>query len=75
MTTSLKFCMIVGPLLSAVALSGSVWQSDYDALQAKNQELQQQVATQSCEIDASKAQASGRAKNRRVELTLAGSSS
>lgn len=56
MSNTIKFHLIAGTLLSGVALTGCVSQSDYDALQAKNQELQQQVAAQSAEIAANKAQ-------------------
>jgi chemotaxis protein MotB len=49
-TNPTKRCLIVGSLLSAVALAGCVSRSDYDALQAKNQELQQQVETQAAQI-------------------------
>ena len=37
--------VIVMSMLSTGALTGCVWQSDYDALQAQNQQLQQQIAT------------------------------
>jgi chemotaxis protein MotB len=49
-TNPTKRCLIVGSLLSAVVLAGCVSRSDYDALQAKNQELQQQVETQAAQI-------------------------
>jgi chemotaxis protein MotB len=47
--------LIVVSLLSTTLLTGCVvWKSDYEALQAKNQQLQQQVTTQSTEIAADK---------------------
>jgi chemotaxis protein MotB len=46
-----KRLIVSGSLLSAVILTGcGVSRSDYDALQAQNQQLQQQVATQSQQI-------------------------
>ena len=48
--------LILGSLLSPLVLSGCVWKSDFDALQAQNQQLQQQVTTQSAQIEADKAQ-------------------
>ncbi len=56
MTTPIKSSLIVGTLLSAVFLTGCVSKSDYDALQTKNQQLQEQVTAQSAEIAANKAQ-------------------
>ena len=50
MTTAGKTSLIALPVLSAALLAGCVSQSSYDALQAQNQQLQQQVATQSAEI-------------------------
>jgi chemotaxis protein MotB len=45
MTHILKRSVLLLPLLATVALAGcGVSQSDYDALQAQNQQLQQQVA-------------------------------
>ncbi|MGH7156167.1 MAG: OmpA family protein, partial [Acetobacteraceae bacterium] len=37
-------------------LPGCVWQSDYDKLQAENQQLQQQVSSQAAEISTNKEQ-------------------
>jgi chemotaxis protein MotB len=42
--------LAIGPLLCAVALGGCVSQSDYDTLQAQNQQLQQQIATQDAQL-------------------------
>lgn len=42
--------LIVGTLLSSVVLAGCVSRSDYDELQAKNQQLQQQVDAQAAQI-------------------------
>jgi len=47
--------LVYGSLLSTLLLGGCVWQSDYDALKAQNQQLQQQIAAQQAEIDAAKA--------------------
>jgi len=43
-------------LFGAILLGGCVSQSDYDALQAQNKDLQQQVATQQTQIAADQAQ-------------------
>jgi chemotaxis protein MotB len=57
MTNPTRSGLIVVSLLSTTVLTGCVvWQSDYDALQAQNQQLQQQVASQQQEITADKAQ-------------------
>jgi chemotaxis protein MotB len=48
---------ILGSLLSAMMLSGCVWRSDYDALQAQNQQLQQQNSQLQSDLAASRAQA------------------
>src|SRR5271165_1532739 len=48
--------LIFGALLSTTVLAGCVSQGDYDALKAQNQQLQQQVAQQSSELSATKAQ-------------------
>ena len=59
MSPALTRPLIVGSLLSAVALAGcGVSQSDYDALKTQNQQLQQQVDTQSKELADAKAQIS-----------------
>lgn len=51
MTNPAKYRVIVTALLSTTFLTGCVvWQSDYDALQAKNQQLQQQVASDQQQI-------------------------
>ena len=55
MTNPARHRLIVVSLLSTTLLTGCVvWKSDYEALQAKNQQLQQQVTTQSTEIAADK---------------------
>ena len=46
----IKGGLIIGSVLSAAILTGCVSKSDYDALQAQNQQLQQQVAAQSAQI-------------------------
>ena len=56
MTNPLNRLLVAGPLLSTMILGGCVWQSDYDKLQTQNQQLQQQLASQSSEIAADKAQ-------------------
>ncbi len=57
MTNSGTSGLIVTSLVSTTLLTGCVvWKSDYDALQAQNQQLQQQVASQQAEITADKAQ-------------------
>jgi chemotaxis protein MotB len=51
---------LVFPLLAPFFLSGCtwLWSSDYEALKGQNQQLQQQVETQSAEITSAKAQIS-----------------
>jgi chemotaxis protein MotB len=44
------------PLLAPLVVSGCVWKSDYDRLQAQNQQLEQQVSRLSSEASADKAQ-------------------
>ena len=56
MNNPAKRRLAVMSLLSTVTLTGCVWRSDYDTLQAQNQRLQQQVASQSTQIAADKAQ-------------------
>jgi chemotaxis protein MotB len=56
MTYRFKSVLAVVPSLTALLLGGCVWQSDYDALQAQNQQLQQQVATQQGQLAAADAQ-------------------
>jgi chemotaxis protein MotB len=56
MSNMIRHRLILGSLLSPLVLSGCVWKSDFDALQAQNQQLQQQVTTQSAQIEADKAQ-------------------
>ena len=58
MITRMNRQLIVGPMLSATVLVGCVSQSKYDALKAQNEQLHQQVASQSAEINANKAQIS-----------------
>jgi chemotaxis protein MotB len=55
-TGPLKRSIVLAPLLGTVLLSGCVWKSDYDKVMAQNQQLQQQVTTQSTEIGTDKAQ-------------------
>ena len=50
-TNPIKCRLIVGSLLSAAVLTGcGVSQSKYDALQAENQQLQQQVTADKAQI-------------------------
>jgi chemotaxis protein MotB len=59
MTDTLKRSLVVAPLLSTILLGGCVvWKSDYDKVVAQNQQLQDQVTTQSGQIAADKAQIS-----------------
>ena len=44
MTNTLNARVILVPVLSVTFLAGCVWQSDYDKLQAQNQQLQAQLA-------------------------------
>lgn len=48
--------LVLGSLLSVMALAGCVSRSDYDALQSQNRQLQQQLSAQSAELSASKGQ-------------------
>jgi chemotaxis protein MotB len=56
MAISIKRHILVAPLLSTMMLAGCVSQSKYDALQAQNQQLQQQVSTLSGQLSDSNAQ-------------------
>lgn len=48
----IKRTFIVGSMLSPLVLTGCVvWKSDYDAVQAQNQQLQQQVAADQAQIN------------------------
>ena len=42
--------LVAGSLLSTMVLAGCVWRSDYDALQAQNQQLEQQLAAERAQI-------------------------
>ena len=50
MTSHIKAYPVLVSLVSAVALAGCVSQGEYDALQLKNQDLQQQVSSRDAEI-------------------------
>ena len=50
MEYDLKRGVLLLPLLASVLLSGCVWKSEYDQLQAQNQQLQQQVAADKAQI-------------------------
>ncbi len=58
MTNPIKRHILVGSLLSTMVLAGCVSASDYDALKAKNQDLEQQVTSQAAQIAADKEQIS-----------------
>jgi chemotaxis protein MotB len=58
MNTIVKRCIPLAPLLATVLLAGCVSESKYDALQAENQQLQQQTAAMSQQIATDKAQIS-----------------
>lgn len=47
---------LVSLSLSSLLLTGCVWQSDYDKLQAQNTQLQQQVSSQQAQISADQQQ-------------------
>jgi chemotaxis protein MotB len=52
MTYTKRRCLAAGSMLSPLILTGCVvWKSDYDALQAQNQQLQQQVAADRVQIN------------------------
>jgi chemotaxis protein MotB len=48
--------LTLGLVLSTLTLGGCVWQSDYDALKAQNDQLQQQLTAQQQELAASQEQ-------------------
>src|SRR6516162_693365 len=50
MTNALNARLILVPLLSVTFLAGCVWRSDYDKLQAENQQLRAQVAADQQQI-------------------------
>lgn len=50
-TLTQRLRLAAAPVLGGLLLAGCVWQSDYDALQKQNQQLQQQVAAQNAEIN------------------------
>jgi chemotaxis protein MotB len=57
MAIPLRHSLVVGPLLSTILLGGCVvWKSDYDKVVEQNQQLQDQVTSQSGQIAADKTQ-------------------
>ncbi|MBN9510616.1 MAG: OmpA family protein [Alphaproteobacteria bacterium] len=46
MTYLINRGLVIGSLFASVMLGGCVWQSDYDALQTQNKDLQEQLAAQ-----------------------------
>ena len=56
MLTGMNRGLIVGSILSTMMLAGCVSKGKYNALEAQNEQLRQQVATQSAQMAADKAQ-------------------
>src|SRR5262245_57603818 len=56
MITRMNRGLVVAAILSTMMLAGCVSRSRYDALQAQNEQLHQQVATQSAQMAADKSQ-------------------
>jgi chemotaxis protein MotB len=48
--------LVIGTVVSTILVAGCVTKSKYEALEAENRQLHQQVATQSAQISAEKAQ-------------------
>ena len=45
-----RVCLMTGSVLSSLVLAGCVWRSDYDALQAQNQQLQSELAASKAQV-------------------------
>ena len=58
--------LVIGTVVSPILVAGCVKKSKYEALEAENRQLQQQVATQSAQISAEKAQV-GRLQGRLLD--------
>jgi chemotaxis protein MotB len=56
MKLNLKSTRLLLSFVAPVVVSGCVWKSDYEKLQAQNQQLEQQVSRLSSEVGADKAQ-------------------
>jgi len=56
MSKQIQRSLAAGSLAATFVLGGCVWKSDYDALQAQNQQLQSEVASQSQQISAQQQQ-------------------
>jgi len=56
MKLDLKSTRLLLSFVAPVVVSGCVWKSDYEKLQAQNQQLEQQVSRLSSEVSADKAQ-------------------
>ena len=56
MKLDLKSARLLLSFVAPVVVSGCVWKSDYEKLQAQNQQLEQQVSRLSSEVSADKAQ-------------------
>jgi outer membrane murein-binding lipoprotein Lpp len=69
----IKRCLIIGSVLSAVFLTGCASRSDYDKLQAENQQLQsqnQQLQTQNQQLQQQAATQSARRGGGRASAPL-----
>jgi chemotaxis protein MotB len=56
MIFDLRRPVLLLPLATSVILSGCVWKSDYEKLQAQNQQLEQQVSSLTSQVNADRAQ-------------------
>ena len=56
MTYSPKRCIVLLPIVACLLLAGCVWKSDYEALQAQNQQLQSQNQQLQTQLSADRAQ-------------------
>lgn len=56
MIFNLRRPVLLLPLATSVILSGCVWKSDYEKLQAQNQQLEQQVSSLTSQVNADRAQ-------------------
>lgn len=56
MNLNLKRTRVLLPLAAPMLVAGCVWKSDYDRLQAQNQQLDQQVSSLTAQVNADRAQ-------------------
>ena len=71
MITRMNRGLVVATILSTMMLAGCVSRSRYDALQAQNEQLHQQVATQSAQMAADKSQiAADKAQISRLQAAI-----